>query len=493
MYSCLALAGCARVPPGGRPDPDSPARQAAERAAKALATGEDASGAFASATSIAEIYSGMRGLRPQVNVGELLVGEDRKRAAASLAFSWTLRAGQLEWKYSVPLTLTSDDGHHWRASWTPQVVHLNLEPGDKLTNTSVPAQRGEIIGADDERLVYRHPVMRVGIDLTLIDRQKAAASARKLANELAIDTARYIRRVEDAGPRAFVEAQALRLTDVAHRDAIEAVKKIPGVRLINDERMLAIDPTFARPLLGIVGEATAEVIERSGGKVQEGDIVGLSGLQADRDEELRGVPGFVVERRPNGEVLTRADPVRGIPITVTLHRQRQEEAESLVARFTEPCGLVLLRIADGHVLAAASGRGGDGFSTATLAQVPVGVPPGGARTLAALGWDDPPTAGIPVTLGEMSGDGAIVSPLGVALVAASTASGKRVSPTLVVEGTPPARPPLGKASADAAKWVEQIGSNKEWWVGTSDAQGWVVVGYRKGADAATLAADWINQ
>ena len=145
-----------------------------------------------------------------------------------------------------------------------------------------------------------------------------------------------------------------------------------------------------------------------------GDVVGLSGLQARRDAELRGVPGHVVERRPSGEVLARAEPRRGRPITVSLDIDRQREAEDRVARFGDPCAVVLLRIADGHILAAASGRGGRGFSTATLAQVDVPAPRGEPDLLETWGGgpaDDGGNAGVPR---ERSGERALVSPLGVA-------------------------------------------------------------------------------
>lgn len=491
ISTVLGLAGCAQVPPRPAPGPAEGVRDAATRAAEALASGADPGGVFTSSAPIAEIYAGMGELRPRVTVGEVLLDAVGERASTQLAYDWTIRVGQPAWEYTTPVTLLKAPDGDWRTEWTPQVVHLSLNTGDSLRARSLPAQRGEIIGANDERLVYRHAVVRVGLDLANVGREAALESARPLANQLAINSDRYYAKVAAAGPRAFVEAQVLRLTDPVHRDAINEVKKIPGVRLIDEERMLAVDPTFARPLLGTVGEATAEAILRSGGKVREGDIVGLSGLQASRDADLRGIPGYRVERRPSGELLAGAEPVRGSPLTVSLHRERQEEAEGRVARFSAPCALVLLRIADGHVLAAASGRGGEGFSTATLARLAVPVPPGGSETMAALGWDATASAGVPVVRGELSGDAAVASPLGVALAAASAASGKRVSPVIVVEGEPPPRPSLGAAKGDVAAWVDEIGRRRDWWV--AQAEGWVAVGYLENGDAATLAADWISE
>ncbi len=487
----LALAGCSRLPGAERhPDERAAAGAAGVRAAAALRLGEDTAEAFSTASAIEEIYAGMGGLNPQVTVGEALVDERGERGSVQLGFEWRIRTGQPDWTYSVPLTLLRESGGDWQAEWSPQVVNLALGDGDRLALRTLPAQRGEILGADEERLVYRHAVVRVGLDLANVDRDVALESAPRLANELAIDPGRYLSRVESAGPRAFVEAQVLRIEDPVHRSAIGEVEKIPGVRLINDERMLAIDPTFARPLLGIVGEATSEVIERSGGAVRAGDVVGLSGFQASQDPELRGVPGYVVEVRPSGEVLTRQEPKRGRPATVSLHKDRQLRAESRVARFGDPCAVVLLRVADGHILAAASGRGGRGFSTATLAQARVPAPAGGEATAAALGWGVAPAIGTPVFLGELADTQALVSPLGVAVAAASASSGELVSPVFTVAGTPPARPALAVSTRTVTSWLEEISASPEWWLET--ARGLVAVGYAEGGDAATLMEDWVT-
>lgn len=491
LLGALALAGCAHFPGlGEQPDDNAGVRDAATRAAQALRAGEDAADAFSSAAPIEVIYSGMDGLRPEVTVGESLVDERGERGSVQLGYRWRIRVEQPDWTYTTPLTLLRKPGGDWLAEWSPRVVNLDLEEGDWLSVRSVPAQRGEILGADEERLVYRHAVVRVGLDLANVDRDMALESAPRLANELAIDPGRYLERVESAGARAFVEAQVLRIEDPAHRSAIAGVEKIPGVRLINDERMLAVDPTFARPLLGIVGEATAEVIERSGGEVRPGDVVGLSGFQALRDQDLRGVPGYVVESRPNRGVLARAEPKRGRPITVSLDLERQLRAESRVARFGDPCAVVLLRIADGHILAAASGRGGQGFSTATLAQVPVPAPEGGETTAAALGWGTAPAIGTPAFLGELSGTQAVVSPLGVAVAAASAASEEVVSPVFEVKGTPPARPAFAVSDRTVSAWLDEVSNQPEWWLEV--AEGLVAVGYVEGGDAATLMSGWIT-
>ena len=53
--------------------------------------------------------------------------------------------------------------------------------------------------------------------------------------------------------------------------------------------------TSPLPILGRVGEVTAEMIEEDPEEYQVGDIAGISGLQARYDDTLRGTPGLKVD------------------------------------------------------------------------------------------------------------------------------------------------------------------------------------------------------
>ena len=98
---------------------------------------------------------------------------------------------------------------------------------------------------------------------------------------------------DDSFARAVGAAQLVRraLDD----SGLEGVVKTSGAKglhvfvPVDDEVPLAPTREFAAPLLGVVGEATAEVVEASDGAIVPGDVVGLSGLQARYDERLRGI------------------------------------------------------------------------------------------------------------------------------------------------------------------------------------------------------------
>ncbi len=105
--------------------------------------------------------------------------------------------------------------------------------------------------------------------------------------------------VTGAGEKAFVEAITVRTEGTAGID-VDAARELEGVAVLDDTMPLAPTREFARPVLGRVGDATAEIVEESKGAVVAGDQVGLSGLQRQYDEQLRGTPGVSIFVVPEG-------------------------------------------------------------------------------------------------------------------------------------------------------------------------------------------------
>ncbi|MEK8226983.1 hypothetical protein NKG05_14220 [Oerskovia sp. M15] len=72
-----------------------------------------------------------------------------------------------------------------------------------------------------------------------------------------------------AGDKAFVEAIVVRQDDTAGID-VEAARTIDGASVLDGELDLAPTRTFARAILGRVGDATAESVEESEGRSSRG-------------------------------------------------------------------------------------------------------------------------------------------------------------------------------------------------------------------------------
>ena len=180
------------------------------------------------------------------------------------------------------------------------------------------------------------------------------------------------RKVAAAGEKAFVEAITIRDGDPAYD--VAALAALPGVNDVADTLPLAPTRSFARPILGTVGPATAEIIEKSDGAVVAGDLAGLSGLAAAVRRAAARAAGPHDHRgaaptAPRRGSCTRSSPRPARRCTTTLDVGLQEAAESVRRRRSRPASAVVaIRPSTGDVLAAASGAGGEGMSTATLGQ-----------------------------------------------------------------------------------------------------------------------------
>ncbi len=305
--------------------------------------------------------------------------DDDALADAVLRFAWSTsdedESDERRWTYETTARLERDDEDVWRTRWSSTILAPDLQPTEDLVVRREAPERADVLGAGGEVLVEARDVVRIGIDKTLVPADQAGDAARGLAQALEMDPDEYAKRVESAGPKAFVEAIVVRRDD-SYYD-VGALSELPGVNAVADSLPLAPTRTFARPILGTVGAATAEVIEKSGGAIQAGDLTGLSGLQRQFDEQLRGTPGLRIEARAveDGDdaateprALFTVPPVPGEPLQLTLDSSAQQSAENILASVGPASAIVAIRPSTGEVLAAASGPGGQGLSTATLGQ-----------------------------------------------------------------------------------------------------------------------------
>ena len=298
-----------------------------------------------------------------VTVGDVALAEDGKSATATLDYSWII--GGTPWTYSTtaPMTLVEDV---WHVTWSPSLLVPGLAMGERLQTSRTAAPRADILGGGDVVLVTERPVRKVGLDKTRVTAAEWDSAARALADVTGIDAETYAAKVAGAGEKAFVEAVTLRAEGAYDWTAIAAS---PGVLLVDDALPLAPTRQFASELLGRAGEATAEIVEASEGAIVAGDQAGLSGLQRQYDDQLRGTPGLAVEIVGTDETVRdafRVDPVPGEPLRLTLDPTVQMLAESILADQSVPAAIVAIRPSTGAVLASANSPASNGLSTATV-------------------------------------------------------------------------------------------------------------------------------
>ncbi|QZN87710.1 penicillin-binding protein [Cellulomonas sp. C5510] len=346
----------------------------ADALAAAIASGDFADVPLDGATAAeageqrATAYEGLDPWVPAVTAGDVRpAADDEDAATVELAFAWDVDSSDDDWTYSTHASLVRVDDE-WRARWSTMTLAPDLTTAEVLAVHREQAERADVLGVGDAVLVEARPVYRIGIDKTRVTAQEADGAARGLAAALGMDAEAYAAQVAAAGEKAYVEAIVVRADDPAYD--VAALSGLPGVNAISTTLPLAPTRAFARPVLGTVGDATAEVVEESDGAVRPGDLAGLSGVQKQFDAQLRGLPGLTVVATSGGaqeRQLFHVEPQPGEPLRLTLDPAVQQAAEDVVARVTDSASAVVaIRPSTGELLAAASGPGGDGTSTATL-------------------------------------------------------------------------------------------------------------------------------
>lgn len=360
-------------------------RSGAETAAKQLATaissldmgpvsfeGKDAAAAN---DQLRSVFAALDPQKPVVEAGGVTLDGDN--ASAPLNYTW--KFGEAEWKYTVSAKFRKS-GDKWLAVWDPATLVPGLADSEILSKGSQSPPRADILGAGDVPLVTYRPVVNVGIDKPQLVGADPADSAAKLAALVGVDPAGYVQQVQASGAEAFVSAITLR--EEGRTVTNEQIAAIPGARAIPASVPLAPSRTFARAVLGTVGEATAEQVEASEGALAAGDVTGIGGLQQQYDEQLRGTDAVVIRAQRADltreqiqsaatdprRVLFEVAPTPGTPLKTTIDPKLQSLAESTLKDVGPASAIVALRPSSGAVLAVASGPGSNGYNTAMLGQ-----------------------------------------------------------------------------------------------------------------------------
>ena len=314
-----------------------------------------------------------------------------KRVAADLKVTWQIDPART-WTYDSGVELVSDVGPtdestRWLVDWTPATINGRLTEGDTFQIVRLPAARGEILGPDGTPLVGLRPVVIVGIQPgATVDR---TAAAQQVAGLVGVDSAALVDRVLAGSDTDLISVVTLR------KEAFDTVgaslEAIPGVVLQEEKITLAPTRDFARALIGSAGPATPEIAATSEGRVAEGDLTGLSGLQASQDVALAGQAGLsirVVPQTGSGKepyALKDFPTKAGASVTITIDPEIQAAADAVMATAAKPAALVAIRPSTGDVLAVANGpAGADGYNRALIGKYPPGSTFKVASTLSLL-------------------------------------------------------------------------------------------------------------
>ena len=305
----------------------------------------------AAAAALAANRRGLDGARVQATTQDVAKKGDTARATVRL--SWNV-PGIGIWSYRTRVALERH-GDQWKVVWAPTVVHPRLTAGRRLGTVRDPDARAPILDRQGRPLVTARQVVRIGLDRATV--KDVDASAAALAAVLHVDADDLASAAKRAGPKQFVEAVTLRASDYPSALA-QQVEAIQGAQAVPATQQLAPSKAFARALLGTVGPATAEQIQRSKGKVGAGDDVGQFGLEARYQDQLAGTPTrrIVIRSRTGAPVATLLSrPGRkGRELRTTLDRPVQAAAEVALGATAKKAALVAVQPSTGDVLAVAN-------------------------------------------------------------------------------------------------------------------------------------------
>ncbi|MBV9823933.1 MAG: penicillin-binding protein, partial [Actinobacteria bacterium] len=321
---------------------------------------------------------------------------DRQPASATANYdaSWQLPGVPSPWRYTGSLPLVKDQAG-WRVRWEASDIHPQLVDGAHLVTRRSQPPRAALTDDAGKPLFAATPVVTVGINPAAVKDLPGLAARLAAVPALQTTAAEVTSAVKAAGKDEFVPVITLRKP--AYEQIKAQIYSLPGTQFQTGSRLLPPTPTFARPLLGSIGPATAEIVQASHGQVQAGDTVGLGGLEQALDPQLRGTPGVAVYAAGEDEALgaklgTVTTPVPGKPIRLTLDIAAQNAADATLAGVALPASIVALQPSTGKILAVANSATAPG-DIALTGQYPAGSTFKIATYAAALQNDPSLTAG----------------------------------------------------------------------------------------------------
>lgn len=315
-------------------------------------------------------------------------------ARASATYAATVQvAGLGRWRFHNRLSLRNVHGR-WLVHWSPAAVVPGMRAGDRLVEVRRLPPRASILDRLGRPLFVPTPVVTVGVVPKLLEQR--ARTLRVLDSAAGLDPARVKRLIAAATRDQFVPLITLRRGDYERIRA--RVHPLPGVHFQTGSLPLAPTRSFARPLLGYVGAATADALTNAGPLFTAGDELGLAGLQRAYQRRLAGTPtGRLVLEDDHGRQLETLFRVRGHPgrpLQLTLDKRLQAAAETALDRTTRPAALVAVQATTGDLLAVAN-RPADSFDRALTGLYPPGSAFKIVTATALLGHGITPSTTVP--------------------------------------------------------------------------------------------------
>ncbi|GAA3006042.1 Cell division protein FtsI/penicillin-binding protein 2 [Actinokineospora diospyrosa] len=274
VLTVLPLPGCGLF--GSDPQP----QDAANQFVAAFAGGDTASASAQtdSAESAKALMDKVRGaLKPSTvlaQVSRVEAGDGTARVTYQL--TWDLGRGRL-WAYDSFFELRRHDDA-WKVHWEPAVLHPKLAAQQTLAVQDADAQLAPVLDRDGEPVLQPEKVISVLFEPAKAG--DANAVAGELAKALSgIDATITAESILDLASKTDGQPyQVVALRDADYQKVRPLIYELPGVRFTSTFRLLAVDRKFAPTLLPAIRKVVEEQVQgKSGWRVYTVDSAGAEG------------------------------------------------------------------------------------------------------------------------------------------------------------------------------------------------------------------------
>src|SRR5215813_5130099 len=231
---------------------------------------------------------------------------------------------------------------------------------NRIREIPIPAPRGAILDRFGRQLVDNTPASNVYLMPEDITNREETITA--LVENLNLDRTTLVDELNDKFRPKSQPILVKQNANAADRAWVSAHEfEHPEITIEYQPQRLYPYGKLAAHVLGYIGEISQKQLEDPRYKDQgykSGDIIGLGGIEAVYDKELRGVDGtrrMIVDSRgrPLAE-LPKIEPIRGQDIVTTIDLDLQKVAEQEFYSKGETGALIALNPQDGEILAMVS-------------------------------------------------------------------------------------------------------------------------------------------
>ncbi|APH05654.1 penicillin-binding transpeptidase domain-containing protein [Bacillus weihaiensis] len=254
--------------------------------------------------------------------------EDGKEKDEEQTYSFTLSmntiAGNISFDEKVRVVKEKQaDEEEWFMEWSPSMIFPQLEAGQEVKVSTIPAVRGQIFDQNEKGLAVNGVAYEIGImpgDLP----ENQDETLEEISTLLDISVEEIKGKLNQAWvkPELFVPIKKIDPTNV---ELYEKLMKIPSVLKQDVESRVYPLGEAAAHLTGYIGNISAEQLEQLKDKGYNAtSMIGKAGLEQVYEDRLKGEEGAIISIKDTDEIIAEKEPTNGEDITLTINRDIQQ-------------------------------------------------------------------------------------------------------------------------------------------------------------------------